>query len=401
MRNRVTFYILLTLKDLQFLAENSFTRLPFNDIPFAFKKEEIIQYAEKVKGDTHRIFITAKVECNTDRFNDYKISPLDESLTESKRFSQVMTERINYSLLDKVKLDDVFGKNIEETDHSEIKTIIEDEMYFSERRMEIFLETHSREIIPPDFFKEDAEEKQEPGDFSDEEVRQQIKKKLAEEAVFMERIKGETKKLNTVEEAVDYLIEKDLSPRNLIHLKNISCAARLDYLKGDSDFHFGLGMYLRNIFFYGNDNQEFHKDLENYKSHILFNHGEFGEGIIYDLLWRKLNHYITTRENKEKINEIQEQLKTETNADSFWISDIKIKMLSYNFSNEEIEKYLDLETKSDHDKDNFYEYYYQQKAVLAKLNDEERKTFETLKQDYFIVRRIIDKFNKYTNERTT
>ncbi len=389
MRNRVTFYILLTLKDLQFLAENSFTRLPFNEIPFAFKKEEIIQYAEKVKGDTHRIF-TAKVECNTDRFNDYKISPLDESLTESKRFSQVMTERINYSLLDKVKLDDVFGKNIEETDHSEIKTIIEDEMYFSERRIEIFLETHSREIIPPDFFKADAEEYQEPQNFTDEEVRQQIEKTLAEEAVLMERIKGETKKLNTVEEAVDYLIEKDLSPRNLIHLKNISCAARLDYLKGDSDFHFGLGMYLRNIFFYGNDNQEFHKDVENYKSHILFNHGEYGEGIIYDLLWRKLNNCITTRENKEKINEIREKLKTETDVD-FVISEIKIRMLSYNFNSEEIEKYLDLESRSDNDKDNFYEYYYQQKAVLARLNDEERKTFETLKQDYFNVRKIMDK----------
>lgn len=118
MRNTVTFYILLTLKDLQFLAENSFTKLPFNEIPFAFKKEEIIQFAEKVKGDTNGIFITAKVECNTDRFNDYKISSLDESLTESKRFSQVMTERINYSLLDKVKSDDVFEENIEETDHS-------------------------------------------------------------------------------------------------------------------------------------------------------------------------------------------------------------------------------------------------------------------------------------------
>lgn len=391
MKNTVTFYILLTLKDLQFLAENSFTKLPFNEIPVAFKKEELIQYAEKVNDDTNGIFITAKVECNTDRFNDYKVSSLDESLTEFEGFSKVMTERINYSLLDKVKLDDVFGKNIEEPDHSEIKTIIEDEMYFSERRMEIFLETHSREIILPDFFKEDAEEKQEPRDFSDEEVRQQIKKTLAEEEISLKKIKEKTRTLNTVEEAVDYLVREDLSPKAISQIKNISYAARLDHLKGDFGFHFGFGMYLRNIFFHRNNNQELYKDLEKYQTHVLFNHGEFGEGIIYDALWRKLNDCKTTKENIKRISDIREQLKTETDADFFWISEIKIRMLSYNFRNEEIEKYLDLESKSDHDKDNFYEYYYQQKAVLAKLNDEERKTFETLKQDYFSIRKIMDK----------
>ncbi|WP_294301224.1 hypothetical protein [uncultured Chryseobacterium sp.] len=391
MKKTGTFYILLILKDLQFLAENSFTELPFNKIPFTLTREQIIQYAEKVKDDSNGIFITAKVECDTDRFTEYRDSDSAENLTEFGRFSQAITETINSSLSDKIKLEDVFGKDFRNEDCAEVKTIIDEEMYFFKRRMEIFLETHSREIIPPDFLKTDAEEYQEPKNFTDEEVRQQIEKTLAEEAISAERIKDETKKVNTVEEAVDYLIEKDLSLGNLNHVKNISCAARLDFLKGDSDFHFGLGMYLRNIFFYGNDNQEFYKDLENYKSHIFFNHGEFGEGIIYDLLWRKLNHCITTRENKEKINEIREQLKTETNADSLWISDIKIMMLSYNFSNEEIEKYLDLERKSDHDKGNFYEFYYQQKAVLARLNDDEKETFEMLKQDYFNVRKIMDK----------
>jgi hypothetical protein len=333
MKNTVTFYILLTLKDLQFLAENSFTKLPFNEIPVAFKKEELIQYAEKVNDDTNGIFITAKVECNMDRFNDYKVSSLDESLTEFEGFSKVMTERINYSLLDKVKLDDVFGKNIEEPDHSEIKTIIEDEMYFSERRMEIFLETHSREIILPDFFKEDAEEKQEPRDFSDEEVRQQIKKTLAEEEISLKKIKEKTRTLNTVEEAVDYLVREDLSPKAISQIKNISYAARLDHLKGDFGFHFGFGMYLRNIFFHGNNNQELYKDLEKYQTHVLFNHGEFGEGIIYDALWRKLNDCKTTKENIKRISDIREQLKTETDADFFWISEIKIRMLSYNFRN--------------------------------------------------------------------
>lgn len=391
MKNPVTYYILLTLKDLQFLAENSFTKLPFNEIPFSFKREEIVQFAEKVKGNTNGIFITAKVECNTDRFNDHKIFSLAKSPTESEGFSQVMTERTNSSILDKVKLDDVFGENIEETEHSGIKRIIEDEMYFFKRRMEIFLETHSREIILPDFFKADAEEKQESKDFSDEEIRQQIEKTLAEEEISLKKIKNQIRTLNTVEEAVDYLIREDLSPKAIGQIKDISYAARLDHLKGDFGFHFGFGMYLRNLFFHGNNNQELYKDLEKYQTHVLFNHGEFGEGIIYDALWRKLNDCKTTKENIKKISEIREQLKTETDADFFWISEIKIRMLSYNFRNEEIEKYLDLKSKSDHDKDNFYEYYYQQKAVLAKLNDEERKTFETLKQDYFNVRKIMDK----------
>lgn len=363
MKKTGTFYILLILKDLQFLAENSFTELPFNKIPFTLTREQIIQYAEKVKDDSNGIFITAKVECDMDRFTEYRDSDSAENLTEFGRFSQAITETINSSLSDKIKLEDVFGKDFRNEDCAEVKTIIDEEMYFFKRRMEIFLETHSREIIPPDFLKTDSKEYQEPKNFTDEEVRQ-IEKTLAEEAISAERIKDETKKVNTVEEAVDYLIEKDLNLGDLNHVKNISCAARLDFLKGDSDFHFGLGMHLRNIFFYENDNQVFYKDLENYRSHILFNEGELGEGIIYDLLWRKVNNCITTKHNKEKINEIREKLKTDTNVDSFWISDIKMKMLSYNFGHDEIEKYLDLESKLDNDKDHFYDYYTSRKLFL-------------------------------------
>jgi hypothetical protein len=45
----------------------------------------------------------------------------------------------------------------------------------------------------------------------------------------------------------------------------------------------------------------------------------------------------------------------------------------------------------DDDEDNFEEHYFQQKAFLAKLNDEERETFENLKQDYFKIKNVINK----------
>ena len=173
-----TYYILLTLKDLQFLAENSFTQLPFNEIPFTLTKEQIIQYAEEIKDDSNGIFIMAKVECDTDRFTENRDSDSEEHLIEFGRFSKTMIKTINSSLSDKIKLEDVYGKDFQNEECTEVKTIIDEEMYFFKRRTEIFLETHSREIITPDFFKEDAEEYQKPHNFTDEEVRQQIKKHL-------------------------------------------------------------------------------------------------------------------------------------------------------------------------------------------------------------------------------
>ena len=82
MKKIITFYVLLTLKDLEFLAKNNFTKLPFNEIPFTFNKESIEKFAETSIDYTENILVTAKIDCDWIRFSEYKDSHPDENPTE-------------------------------------------------------------------------------------------------------------------------------------------------------------------------------------------------------------------------------------------------------------------------------------------------------------------------------
>jgi len=209
-----------------------------------------------------------------------------------------------------------------------------------------------------------------------------------EDEVISIEMKEKRMNLNSVEDAVDFLINEDLSEESTKSLKNISLASRLGYFGGDSALHFGYGMYLRNLFLHGNKNELFLNDLEEFIRNSFSDSGELGEGIIYDLLWRKLNNWETLKENKIKIEKIQREVKEGGEYDSNWYN--KVKLLSYNFTEDEIKKYLELERKMENENDNFEEYYYQQKALLARLDKEEKEIFENLKQDYFNVQNILN-----------
>jgi len=142
MKKIITFYVLLTLKDLEFLAKNNFTKLPFNEIPFTFNKESIEKFAETSIEYTENILVTAKIDCDWIRFSEYKDSHPDEDLTEFGRLSELKTNTFNHSLIDKIKIQNVFGINLQNADCAKIKMIVEEELYFFKHRIEMIIETN-------------------------------------------------------------------------------------------------------------------------------------------------------------------------------------------------------------------------------------------------------------------
>lgn len=280
----------------------------------------------------------------------------------------------------------------------EIEDIVIDEMRLAETRLKTFLETNSREIIADDYFYKEDDFNSDYNSELTEEVMEKIENEIRESTKILDKKKEKTININTVEDAVDFLINEDLKQKDINVIKNQSINIKMDTFRN----HFGLGTYIRNLFFHGNTNQKFLDDIKEYKKYFsTIEYGEFGEGIIEDLLWRKLNNCETTTENRQKIIEIEEKVKSardeiyrnknvdnlsDEENDDLWDkfykelkegslrnSSKKIELLSYNFKDEEIEKYLELEDQSENDSDNFYEYYYQQKALLARLNEEEKK----------------------------
>lgn len=297
----------------------------------------------------------------------------------------------NHSLIDKIKIDNVFGKDLQNIENEKAIAFLGGEQRFFEWRLRIFLDKNTREIIPYNYFKREEDECEE---LSPEDNMEKIKAEIDEETKSLKKKKEITFQINSVEEAVNYLINDDLDEEDIKNFKNKSCAARLEYFGENFGFHFGYGMYLRNLFFHGNKNQQFLDDLKKYKSNNVLDSGEFGEGIIYDLLWRKLNSCETSQENAMKVQNIQMQIENGIDDDSYWNLYITMKLLLYNFTEDEIKKQLELEKKMDDDSDNFEEYYFQQKALLARLNKDEKEIFENLKQDYFNIKNIVVRLKK-------
>jgi hypothetical protein len=355
-----------------------------------------------------KLIFLVKCEISAEDLLTLKMETNNEIVISSEKLETF--NLINY----RIKIIDTSLEDLHHLDKM-IKDIIINEMYLAETRLKIFLETNSREIITDDYFYGEDDFTSDYNTELTEEMMEKIKNEIRESAKILDKKKEKTININTVEEAVDFLINGDLKQDDINVIKNQSINMKMDSFRN----HFGLGTYIRNLFFHGNTNQKFLDDIKEYKKYFNgIEHGEFGEGIIEDCLWRKLNNCETTTENHRKIIEIEQKVKSvrdeiyrnkevdnlsdeekrdlwdqfykELKEGSLRYSSKKVKLLSYNFKEEEIEKYLDLDVKSENDKDNFHEYYYQQKALLVRLNEEEKETFEDLKQDYINVLNIID-----------
>ncbi len=393
MKKTIKLYLLLYEDDIEYLSNNNFRELPVIEISGTSNMEEIENLAVSMMNGTYEPLITAEVICDFEKYKEYKDSHhTEEYINENGDFTKIAVETINYSVTDKIKVINIFGRKLP-TINRNLYDILDNEQHFFKLRLTGFLHSNSHEVIPYDYFGTTITEKNEPQDFTDEEIQKQVKKAIEEQNITLKKAKDRIAGINYVEEAVDFLINEDLDEEEIKSFKNKSFAAKLEYFGEDSGLHFGYGIYLRNLFFHGNKNQRFFDDLEKYRSNRFIHQGELGEGIIYDLLWRKLNGCETSHENIEKIEEIKRQ--SEHNPEDH--SNVRMKLLSYNFTEDETERYLELEELMDHDHDNFEEHYFQQKAFLTKLNEEERETFQNLKQDYFNIKNVIDKL-KHNHE---
>jgi hypothetical protein len=66
-----------------------------------------------------------------------------------------------------------------------------------------------------------------------------------------------------------------------------------------------------------------------------------------------------------------------------------MEQLSYNLSEEAIGKYFELEERKEADEANYDDYAYQKKLFLAGLSEKEIHIFKKLRNDYFIVQKIV------------
>ncbi|WP_414846347.1 hypothetical protein [Chryseobacterium sp. IT-36CA2] len=277
---------------------------------------------------------------------------------------------LNTLIDDKIKVIGISGKSQEL--RQDIRDILEKEKRFFEFRLKIYLNTNNREIIPYDYFEQRVD--------SDNNISEPTEKEKEISAKYYDEKRS---KINTVEEAVNFLINEELNEENINEIKNKSLAEKFDQLGG----FFGLGMYLRNIFIYPNKNEDFLQYLKIYDPQYIVDRGEFGEGIIDDLLWRKLNHYRITDESKKKIADLR---KEQYDEDAFWSNYIKEQLFSYNLDDAMIRDYLEMENKMENNDEDFEHYYYEQKRILAGISDEEKSVYDQIKQDYFTIRNLIE-----------
>lgn len=292
---------------------------------------------------------------------------------------------LNALIDDKIKIVEVFKKR-EELNEG-IMDALENEKTFFEHRLRIYLDTNNRQVILYDYFNRPVDIEQNSSGFTEKEQEERFKQQVEEQKAHVTYWEEKTSRINTVDEAVDFLLHEEFDEETINEIKNKSLASKFDEFGG----LFGMGMYLRNTFIYPNKNKEFLHYLRTYESQYMVNGGEFGEGIIDDLLWRELNHFRITDESKKKIADIRKEPYDEETS---WTNYIKDQLVSYNLDEETIAAYLDLEDRKDASDRDFEFYYYDQKSILVKLSEDEISVYKQMKDDYFTIRDLIERLKQ-------
>ncbi|MEJ5103473.1 hypothetical protein [Chryseobacterium sp. MYb328] len=360
----MTLYKFISEKELLEIGRTFFKEF-VSDIPLHFYTGSIPDHIP----DHGMFLIKCEIEENT--ISNFKILKDGELMIETNQIPL-----FNTLMVDKIKTVDFFGRT--EEVEKEALGILDEEKRFFAWRLRKYLETNSREIVSYDSFRKVYK--------PSVPIGEEAEKLIEEEKAHAKYLEEKTLKINTVEEAVDFLIHEGLSENTICNIRNESLASRLN----DLTVFFGMGMYLRNVFIYPNKNENFLKYLNTYDPGYILDRGEFGEGLIEDLLWRRLNHYNITDESKKKIEVLR---KEKYNEDLAWSNYIKEKLLSYNLDEAIISEYLELEDQMDlcvSDED-FEHCMYEQKKILEGLSGDELSVYNQMKQDYFTVSRLIKK----------
>lgn len=343
---------------------------------------------------------------------EHEISGFETLNTGELRVETDKVPLFNTLIVDKIKILDFFGNTEDLTEES--LEILEKEERFFKTRLDIFLETNDRTMIPYDYL-----DQSDCKDSTEKEIEQSIKEIAEEQKTFARIAKEKTSNINTVEEAAYFLINEELDEDQIRQIKNKSIVTQF---KRGYD-HFGLGMYLRNLFIYPNENKIFLDHLRNYDAHYVIDRGEHGEGIIADLVWRILNDRQTTAENQKEIIENQkaatkiwEEFYNKKNTENLspdaqydlmdeFVTLIKegslkktpsrdSRLLSYNFEDKIIDQYLELDTKKQADKEHYMEYVYRQKVILAELSENELLIYDQLWKDYSTIENLVSKIEQ-------
>lgn len=364
----ISLYKFVSERELQEIMERNFKEFPPH-FPMHFYSGEIPETAEKQKNFLVKFEVNEKNRSHCMTLEDGKL--VIDGIED--------LSHLNSFIEDRIKMIKVF-EQVDELDESTM-TMLENVKTFFECRLQEYLETNSREVISYDYFRKVYN----PVVPTEEEREEDFKKLADEQKAHLKYWEEKTSTINTVEEAVNFLVCEELNAEAIREMKNRSLASVFNYPSG----YWGLGISLRNMFIYPNKNENFLQHLKDYDSQYIVDPGESGEGFIEDLLWRELNNYRITDESKKKIKEIRKKQNKET---SLWSDHIRERLVSYNLDETIIEEYLNIENKYDTcvSTQDYERCSYEQKRILAGLSGDEISVYNEMKQDYFMISNLIE-----------
>jgi len=409
----VTLYRPVGEKELTLISESGFKefppRLEWQPIFYPVLNE---QYASEIasKWNTNDTFgnylgfVTA-FEVLESEYLKYNIENVGGKQHDELWVPAENLEAFNAAIVGRIRVTKVYvGDAFKTFENDQLLDELYQQKSIYKTRLDTFLKTKSRKVLPFELFEMDFEE-------VDLETQIEDQKKQSE---YLNDLRKETHTLNTIDDAVDFLIQKALDAKTVEDLKDETPLTQLEY----NNNHFGINMYLRNLFFHGNNNQTFLKAVNKYKQFGRFSRGEMGEGYLADALWRRLHQCENSNDETKALIETMEQEKNEAmkgffetkgleygnttfeelepimdelnafyKARGFDEYDRKIELLSYNFSSDQIDRYIALDKNNE---DFNLSIDYEKKAILGGIRLEEQSVYESLKQSFFQMIDVVD-----------
>lgn len=222
MKNKV-FFTIVDEREIIFLGQNNFQKFS--------------------SQDQDMVFVNTVEKCKEIVLKNYIENPKNNYIGFVIKFVKEENE-----IKGKIKLIDVFfGNKFKNFTDESVIDYIEDEMRFYRVRLEKFLETKSRNIIADDYFIKLNK------DF-ETDVKESSRLNI-EDLIKYETQKYNSKKekialINTIGEAIEFLVQ-DYGAEKINEIQNETVLTQFRTERN----HFGINMYIRNLFFYENQNE--------------------------------------------------------------------------------------------------------------------------------------------------
>jgi hypothetical protein len=406
-----TLYRPVGLKELELIVKEDFKKFPprLEQQPIFYpvlNKEYACEIASKWNtkdafGD-YLGFVT-EFDISNEEFSKYEVQNVGASHHNELWVPAEKLAEFNNAIVGRIKTIKVYiGEKYKQTIRQETVEYLEIENTIHEARLNHFLETKTREILPYSDFELDLNKDQPTNSSSNDDFYV---------------LKEKARTIDTVDEAVDFLIEEGLSQERIEEIQNETA---LRPIKCSIKNHFGLNMFLRNLFFYPK-NEKLQQSIRAYNS-IDANYGEHGEGIIANALWRRLhNCELATSPNKSEIETLRKKLAAfykqfavddDIDLEKITFEEMdammdevdkarkkhnieadekRLELLSYNFTKEQIDRYISISTNEEKS----LEMYFQEELILANVAAADMPTLQKLKNAYFNTLEVVEKLKFY------